>query len=250
MYQLPRLKKFPNLVHGFSNRQDGNMSFRYGLKEEVMKNRENFLGAVGVTASDCVAMEVSHGTEVISVDGAFRGRGLDGASNALRADALITANPNLFLFLLTADCLPVVFYDEKKGFVALAHLSRINTQELFVQKIVEALEKMGSQRENIFAGFGPGILKDSYIFSEDEIKTRIPVPKNWGNFLIRLPDERIAVDFLGWNIRQLQDAGIPGKNIETSGIDTGSNESFFSHYRSPKTAEKEGRMATVVGMVK
>ncbi len=275
MYQSARLKKFPSIIHGFSEKKDGNMSFHFGLKEEVLKNRENFLNAVGMAARDCVAMEVLHGTEVISVDpvrsraprggrsrpalvgraasngvdGAFRGRGLEEITGSIKVDALITATPNLFLFLLTGDCLPIVFYDEKKGFIALAHLSRINTQELFIQKIVGALEKMGSRREDIFVAFGPGILKDSYIFSEDEIKTRIPNQEKWGNFLIRLPDGRIAVDFLGWNIRQLRNAGISEEHIEASGIDTGANENFFSHYRSRKTGEPEGRMATVVGFI-
>lgn len=226
------------------------MSFRWGEQEEVLKNRKNFLDVAGIAASDCIAMEVSHGTEVIVVDGAFRGRGLDGTDSVLKADALITATPNLFLFLLTGDCLPVIFFDQKKKFVALAHLSRLNAQELFVQKVVKALEKIGSQREDIFAAFGPGILKDSYIFSEDEIKTRIPDQKNWGDFLIRLHDGRIAIDFLGWNILQLRDVGILEENIETSGIDTGRNENFFSHYRSCKTGEPEGRMATVAGLIK
>ena len=255
MYQLGRLKNFPNLIHGFSERQDGNMSFHWGSKEEVVKNRKDFLKTLGIKVSDCVMMEISHQTEVVLVDTKFRDRGmdeigndLDESDNGVRADALVTSSRNAFLFLLTGDCLPVIFYDEKKKFVALVHLSRINTQKLFVQKIVGELEKRGSRPEDILVGFGPGILKDSYIFSEDEIKTRISDKEKWRNFLIRLPDGRIAVDFLGWNIRQLQDVGIPEKNIETSGIDTGSNKKFFSHYRSRKTGEKEGRMATVVGM--
>ncbi|OGM19098.1 hypothetical protein A2686_00875 [Candidatus Woesebacteria bacterium RIFCSPHIGHO2_01_FULL_38_10] len=43
MYQIRRIKKFPDLECAFSTVSDGNMSFKFGDKKKVIKNREEFL---------------------------------------------------------------------------------------------------------------------------------------------------------------------------------------------------------------
>ncbi len=64
-----------------------------------------------------------------------------------------------------------------------------------------------------------------------------------------LPDGQTTVDIVGYSKRQLIEAGVKEENIEVSDIDTAADSTFFSHYRSKKTGEAEGRFATVVGMV-
>lgn len=252
MYQLPRLKKFPNLIHGFSERQDGNMSFRWGEKEEVLRNRKKFLRNLGVLPEDSVAMFLQHGTEIALVDESSCGK------EAVTVDCLITKSKNVFLFVLTADCLPIIFYDPAQKLVGLAHISRINTPLMFVRKVIEHFGKEGSRPENIVVGIGPGVKKESYAFDYDELMKRIAKYDGWKDFLVSLPaspklqrgesDERTGIDLVGYNTHQLVSVGVLLENIEISEKDTISDKNFFSHYRSRKTGEPEDRMATVVGM--
>lgn len=254
MYQLPGLEKFPELVCACSDKSDGNMSFNWGERETVLKNRNAFLGKLGVKLEDSVAMFLKHGTEIAFADESSRGE------EAMEVDCLMTRSKKVFLFVLTGDCLPIIFYDPVQKLIGLAHISRINTPLIFVKKIVGRFKKEGSRPENIVVGIGPGVRKESYLFDRDELRERTAKHDSWKDFLVSLPASpklqrgepygKTGIDLVGYTIHQLVSAGIPRKNIEVAEIDTITNENFFSHYRSWHTGESEGRMATAVGFVK
>ena len=129
-----KLYKKYNLTYAFSTTQDGNMSFRWAGQDKVIKNRQEFLKKNGIEPAGTVAMSLTHGTTIKTVDTAEIGSGMLNPGG-VEADCLITREKSLFLFLLTADCLPVIFYEPKKEALALAHLSRHNTKENFIRKI-------------------------------------------------------------------------------------------------------------------
>jgi len=244
MYQLNNLKNIPGLVHGFSDIKGGNMSFIWGEREKVLSNRKAFLDKLGIKFEDSAAMFLKHGTDIMSVNEFSRGE------EAMPADCLITKSKNVFLFVLTADCLPIILYDSVNGILTLAHLSRINSLKRFLFKIIQKMEsEYGSKPENLIAAIGPCIHKESYIFSKEELKKRIPDEKIFNGFIADLPDGRKSIDLVGYNLEQMVLTGVKKENIEISRIDTAKNENFFSHYRSRFTGSPEGRIATVVGML-
>ncbi|MEK7546878.1 MAG: polyphenol oxidase family protein [Patescibacteria group bacterium] len=250
MYQLDNLKKFSGLVHGFSDAKDGNMSFNWGEKESVAKNKSRFLSLLGIKPEDCVMTGVSHGNSIEIIDKSFKSRGTGaGISDEANADAIMTDEKGIFLMILTADCLPVVLYDPVKSAVALAHLSRINTPENFICSVVEKMKtEFGTAPENLIVGIGPCIHKESYVFSTEELRKRVSDEKIFKGFIYDLPDGKKSIDLVGYNVKELISAGVQGKNIEISEIDTFQNTGFFSHRRSVLTGSPEGRMAIVVGM--
>ena len=244
MHQLNNLKKIPNIVHGFSEIKDGNMSFVWGDKEEVSRNRKVFLEELDVKPENCAAIFLKHGIDIAIVDEFSRGE------EKIEVDCLITKSKDVFLFVLTADCLPVILYDPIKGVLALVHLSRINSPQNFIRAVVEKMKsEYGVQPENIIAGIGPCIKKESYIFPSEELKKVIPDEKVFEGFILDLHDGRKIIDLVGYNVSQLVSAGVRKENIEISEIDTFKNKNFFSHSRSRANGEPEGRMATVVGMI-
>lgn len=245
MYQLNKLKNISGLIHGFSEIKDGNMSFVWGEKEKVLSSRKAFLDKLGIKFEDSVAMFLKHGTEIMSVNEFSRGE------DAMPVDCLITKSKNVFLFVLTADCLPVVFYDSVNSVLALAHLSRINSPKNFLPKIIQKMEsEYNSKPGNLIVAIGPCIHKESYIFSKEELTKRIPDEKIFKGFIADLPDGRKSINLAGYNAEQMVSTGIKKENIEISEVDTANkNERFFSHYRSRLTGSPEGRMATVVGMI-
>ena len=244
MYQLNNFKNIPGLVHGFSDIKDGNMSFVWGERGKVLSDRKAFLDKLGVKFEDSVAMFLKHGTEIMSVNEFSRGE------DAMPVDCLITKSKNVFLFVLTADCLPVILYDPIKEVLALAHLSRINSPKNFLPKIIQRMEnEYGSKPENLIAAIGPCIKNESYIFSKEELRKRIPDEKIFDGFITDLPDGKKSIDLVGHNVKQMILTGIKKGNIEISGIDTAKNEEFFSHYHSRLAGIPEGRIATVVGMI-
>lgn len=251
MYQFPRLQILSGLVHGFSEKSDGNMSFRWGSHDEVLENRKKFLNKLNIPLEKCVSASLSHGLEIKIVSASDAGKGMTNGDDAVSADALMTDDKNIFLFLLTGDCLPIIFYDPDKEAAALAHLSRINTPLGLSSKMVGAMsQNYGSRPSDIIVGIGPGIHKESYLFSSEIVDKRGMRNPEWEPFLTDFPDGKTAVDIVEFNLEQLEEAGVNETNIEVSEIDTGSNENFFSHYRSKRiTSEAEGRMAMVLGIV-
>jgi copper oxidase (laccase) domain-containing protein len=97
------------------------MSFRYGDAAEVAANRAAFLQAGGVDDARIVVMEVAHGDNVVRVGETEAGSARE-SERVIRAEALMTDELGVGLFLLTADCLPVTFHDSMHGAAALAHI--------------------------------------------------------------------------------------------------------------------------------
>lgn len=249
MYQQSRLSEFFDLVHGFSERADGNMSFRWGERDEVRKNRRAFLGVLGVPLERCVGMEIRHGTDIAILDSSYAGRGMRSPDDTVKADACITHEKNLFPFLLTADCLPVIIYDPKRRVFGLVHISRMNSTRGMAKMTVEAMQRgYGCDPRNLIAVVGPSIRKESCVFAAEEFAKRIRNGSEWKDFLLEVRPEEFEIDIAGYNVEQLLDAGVQQQNLEVSDVDTAANELFFSHRRTRRTGEAEGRMATVVGL--
>ena len=247
MYLMPEISAEPRLLHGFSGTSDGNLAFRWGEPEKVRSGRLRFLSGLDVRPEDCAAMSVEHGLRIARVGEGDRGRGITEAEEMISADALSTDRPGICLFLLVADCLPTVLWDPERGALALAHMSWMNTDKDFARAAVEHMRKEYDCRpKDIRVFVGPSIRRGSYVFPRETIKER---GLDWGaGYLSDAGGGRIAVDLAGKNSSQLRDAGILPGNIAVDGCDTGEDARFFSHYRSRRTGEPEGRFAAVVGI--
>ncbi len=150
----------PGIMCGSSSFEDGNMSFLWGEEKEVLKNRENFLGKLGADPQRCAVMSVwdENIIETITRD-TPTGIGKD---EKIKADALVTNEKGIALFLLTADCLPIVLYDPVVSAVALIHAGWKSTDARLVAKVIEFLKRhYGSDPKNMLAALGPGIHKES-----------------------------------------------------------------------------------------
>ncbi|MFA6099106.1 MAG: polyphenol oxidase family protein [Patescibacteria group bacterium] len=239
-------KSFSKLKYACSERRDGNMSFRHGSRPEVMKNRKRFFRKVAVAPEKIVVMNLRHSTKIKFVDWRDRGFGALKPSG-VKADCLVTKKSDLFLFLLTGDCLPTILYDPKKNILALAHLSRHNTDRLYAKKIITTLKnKYQCHSKNIMIAIGPAIHQKSYIKDHASQQNKA----SWRPFIKKLHREKIAIDLIGYNKKQLIRAGVLPSHFIVGNIDTAASRQYFSHRRSVNTGQPEGRFATIVGINK
>ena len=234
----------PDITLATSTKADGNLSFKWGPEGEVLDNRGKFLEKLNIKPEDCIVMEVEHKDEIIVIDASNKNRT---GKETVVAEALITTEENLPLFLLTADCLPISFFDPEKQVIALAHLGWKPTNELLTQKVVKKMQReFGSNPENILAYIGPGIHKESYIFLDPIQKTLTA----WQPFLVDLPSGETQIDLPGYNKAQLLEVALREENIIIDPVDTATSLNYFSHYRSVRTGEVEGRFATLICLKK
>lgn len=238
MYQIPGLNKFPELVHGISTVDEGNMSIKWGPEAEVNQNRQNFLNKLNIDPNRCIHAGLVNAVDYRVVDNTNVG-------TSLICDALITKDLNLPLRLVTADCFPTIVYDPHNKYLALVHLGIWGVAGGLATKVVNELTSWGSDPSSLILGIGPGVFKSSYKF-EREVLFQKDLPE-WQAYLQVDPnDEMTMVDSHGYLLNELQNLGVNEENIYDSGINTVTDSRFFSHYRSVRTGEPEGRFMTVV----
>lgn len=228
MYFISKLLTKRNIRHGISTVEDGNMDYRFGVKEQVISRRKKFFHQIRIPVERTVFINVQHGTKIVEGTTSLAGIGLHSSESAIKADAIVTRERNLALVVLTADCIPAIFYDRANEIIGLVHLSRHNTKEIFSQIVASQLKRdYGANLQDLKIFFGPSIKKESYI----------------------LPEYPNGYDLVSDNVNQLLLKGIRQENIFVDPTDTALDGNFFSHYRAVREKEPEGRFATTVMLV-
>ena len=121
---------------------------------------ENFrrVGAVlGFLPEDVVKLYQTHSDMVLQVGRQHRGMGLLSPAPA-EGDALITNEPGVALFVSTADCTPILFYDPVTGAVGAAHAGwRGTAAQIGAKTVIAMCDAFGCEPQNIRAAIGPNI---------------------------------------------------------------------------------------------
>lgn len=175
--EAENLREFKTIRHAFFTRIGGisggiynSLNVGYGSKdtaENVTENRRRAMVSMNRTAETLHTVFQVHGADVVQVG--------DNAGwnpkEAPRADALVTDRPGVTLGVMSADCVPVLFGDEKAGVVAAAHSGWKGTVVGVLAAAVEAMEQLGANRRHIAAAVGPAIAQASY-----EVGPEFPCP--------------------------------------------------------------------------
>lgn len=152
--------------------------------------------------------------------------------NCLEAtDALITNVRGICIGVSTADCIPILLYDESNQATAAIHAGWRGTMAKIVKKALLTMEEeFGTKPENIKAVIGPGISLQNF-----EVGEEVYLQFAEAGFDM----EKIARKYAKWHIDLpqtnkiiLTDCGVSPENIAFSGICTYSHvDDFFSARR-------------------
>ncbi|MFC1842203.1 peptidoglycan editing factor PgeF [Candidatus Dependentiae bacterium] len=162
---------------------------------------------------------------------------------SLEGDYLITNVPKVGLGVMTADCLPVVFFDKRNFAVAIAHIGWRGAVKQIVVKTIDKMQKsFNTEVEDIKVIFGPSAKTCCYKVSEDFIENLEEF-----EFLDRVVQRRedgLYFDLPKFNIMLLQGLGVKKEAIFLKYNDcTICDELFFSCRRC---GQDGGRQMTVV----
>lgn len=139
-------------------------------------------------------------------------------------DAVITDKPGLCIAVKTADCIPVLLFDQRQHRIAAIHAGWRGTVGRIVEK---TLQQMQSRAEDISAIIGPGISLESFEVGDEVYEQFLQAG---------FPMQRLAKRYAKWHIN-LKDAnrwllesnGIT--NIQVSDIDTLTTPEYYSARR-------------------
>ncbi len=212
--------------------QSLNFSYRSGdTRERVQENFARFCAALDQDPSQPVRTHQIHGTGVAKVDWE------DAGTRQQRSDALVTDAVGLPLFLVFADCAPLILYDPVRHALGACHAGWRGTVNGVAEATLWAIQAAyGTDVADVRVGIGPSIGPESYEVGEDVWQMAIAkLPA--GERFFRHPN---GVEFNPYfdlwqaNAAQLVAAGIPPEQVEIVGIDTARNTDDFYSYRAER----------------
>ena len=240
--ESPLLSAVPRVRHAFFSREGGVSSGIYAAlnggvgshdnPQHVAENRRRMAEQLRVSP-ECLLTAF----QIHSPDVAVATTPWDTATRP-KADAIVTRIPGLAIGVTAADCGPVLLVDAKARVIAAAHAGWKGALTGIVESTIGAMEKLGADRANIVAAIGPLIRQHSYEVGNDFVERFVEHDADNAVFFIPARREGHAMfDLAGLIRKRLEQAGV--LVIDDLGIDTYSDERFFSYRRSVHRAEAD-----------
>jgi purine-nucleoside/S-methyl-5'-thioadenosine phosphorylase / adenosine deaminase len=210
----------------------------------VLNNRLDYWSALGLDPDALVGARQVHGTRIMAVTRADRGKGAASWSHALAgSDGLVTLDRGVPIFGLSADChLVALASPESKG-VAVLHAGWRGLLDGILEKGAGLLAGLvRKQPEDLVAFVGPGLGENCFEVRED---FEASLAAAWGaaaaEEFVRSDGARRLFRYQAAVRHALEAAGILPGNIEFIGGCTATDsDSYYSHRSS---GGRTGRMA-------
>lgn len=198
----------------------------------IRKNREALCSLLGIS-DDCLLMPHQvHDTRVVRVDEQLLSLPEEQQKEALEGfDALMTNLKGVCIGVSTADCIPILLYDEVHQAVCAIHAGWRGTVKRIVEKAVDAMkETYNTCPRQLKAQIGPGIHLDSFEVG-DEVYEAF-VLEGFNMSAISVKKEKWHIDLPECNRLQLLDTGLLPENIKVLPVCTyQQTDRFFSARR-------------------
>jgi YfiH family protein len=240
--QSPLLSAIPGLRHAFFSREGGVSDGIYaglngglGSNDDpaaVAENRRRMAEQMGVPPSHFLGVHQIHSPDAVVATGPWQG------ASRPRADAIVTRTEGLAIGITAADCGPLLLADPDARVIGAAHAGWKGALSGIVESTIQAMEKIGAERAGIVAAIGPLIRQPSYEVGNEFVERF--TEEDAENTLFFLPAAReghAMFDLAGFIRARLENAGVGV--IDDIGIDTYSDERFFSYRRSVHRKEPD-----------
>ena len=252
MFYSNKLTKFNNIKHCFFSKKNGYSKGVYhslncgpgskDKKENVKKNLDLVSEKFGIKRKNLVLMHQTHSNKVIVINKKNKNK-------KIIADALVTKSEGLAISVLTADCVPIILYDEINNIIGCIHAGWKGAISGIIENTLNKFKEMNINNK-INAAIGPCIGHESYevgleffnkFLKDSEINKKFFSKKNNEKFLFNLRD---------YVNNKLSNFGV--HNIDNINADTFKDtDNFFSYRRSQKLKEADyGRCISTICLVK
>ena len=249
MIKSKKLARLKNLKHGFFNSSSGKSKGIYqslncgpgskDLSVNVKKNLEIVKKKISNSAKNIFLLNQIHSNKFVYIDYNYK------LTKKPKADAVITNQKNLPIAVLTADCVPILIYDNKKRIVAAIHAGWKGAFKGIIDKVIKFMVKKGCSLKNITAVIGPSISVKNYEVKDDFMKKFIKKDKKSLKYF-KIENNKLYFDLSQYVYSQILQNKI--KNIDTIKLDTFDiKNKFFSARRALSLKQNDyGRNISII----
>lgn len=249
----PKLSALSGIRHAWFTRKGGvsegplyaSLNGGMGSQDEraaVLENRRRMAEHMGVAPERFLSVWQVHSPDVIAVDGPWPGE-------RPKADALVTATPDLAITVATADCGPVLFADAGAGVIGAAHAGWQGAFKGVLEATVAAMEALGARRSAITATIGPMLSQRNYeVGPEFVARFQAQDAANSRYFTPSQKPGHAMFDLPAYNVMRLERAGVG--EVSDLGLCTYADEErFYSYRRTTHRGEPDyGRLICAIAL--
>jgi YfiH family protein len=238
----PLLSAIPGLRHAFFTRDGGASDGIYqslnggmGSQDDpahVTENRRRMAAHLGVAPTHFLTAFQIHSPDVVAAAAPWE------PASRPRVDAIVTRTEGLAIGVTAADCGPILLVDPSARVIGAAHAGWKGALTGVLESTIAAMEKLGAERAGIVAAIGPLIRQHSYEVGSEFVERFVDADAE--NALFFIPSARAGhamFDLAGFIRMRLENAGV--LMIDDVGIDTYSDERFYSYRRSVHRGEPD-----------
>jgi YfiH family protein len=236
------LSAIPGLRHAFFTREGGVSDGIYaGLNgglgsdddpKHVAENRRRMAAQMGVAPDRFLSAHQVHSPDAVVASGPWEG------TSRPRADAIVTRTEGIAIGVTAADCGPILLVDPNARVIGAAHAGWKGALTGILESTISAMEKLGAERSGMVAAIGPLIRQHSYEVGGEFVERFIETDAD--NAMFFMPSARDGhsmFDLAGYIRMRLENAGV--LMIDDTGVDTYSDERFYSYRRSVHRREPD-----------
>ena len=243
-----------NINHGFFTRNGGvsskenfslNCSFNSNdSKDNVLINRKLICNYHKLDIDNLKIVNQVHSNKIQIIEN------INHDVSNIKADALITKNPNIILGLLTADCAPVLIQDSYKKIIAAIHMGWKGTINNILQNTIKTLIDLGSDINSLKLVIGPCIGPESYEVGNDFYLKFTKIDITNKKFFQKTIANKFKFNLPQYIFHIAINMGIHINNISNTNNDTFKEKYNFFSYRRNFTLKLNdcGRMISTISM--
>jgi len=254
-FSVPGWDERSGAAHGFFTRAGGVSpapydSLNLGTKggdelTHVQENLRRTAQAFSIPTDRVFCASQVHGDRILEISGCRQS--IFGSGPSLRGDGLMTEERDVYLGILTADCLPLLLLDPGRSVVGAVHAGWRSTVKGIAPKAVRALRRaFGCKPEDLLVAFGPAIGPCCYVVREEVTRTFLKADEATRRFLHPEEPGRWKMNLAGINQHQLCNEGVQEGNLFLSNLCTSCRKDLFFSVRAE--GEPTGRQIALIGL--
>tara|TARA_B110000211_G_scaffold138655_1_gene158533 strand:- start:16 stop:780 length:765 start_codon:yes stop_codon:yes gene_type:complete len=252
MFFSKKFKTFKNIKHCFFSKNGGVSqgiynSLNCGLgsedkKKNVLNNLNIVSNKMGVNIENLFTMNQTHSNKVVVIDDTNK------HIQRVNSDALVTSQKNITISVLTADCVPVLIYDEVNKIIGSVHAGWKGAAGGIIENTLNEFFKI-NKNGKINVAIGPCIGVGNYEVGREFYSKFIQLSKKNNNFFIETENNKFFFNLRKYINSKFEDLRV--NHVENIDFDTFSeNKKFFSFRRSRQVGDKDyGRCISVISLI-